>query len=146
MPEFLYWLFNKEKVNKDTINRFYRVCKLLEDKDLPSKLYDELPRKLSISKIIKNRKIIKNFINFQIMLYHETYVERSLASNLKDQYSFVLNNSGLIFYIIAFFAYKRGYIITSLISLIGIFITPHIAAICYTNEFLQKFKLIHFIN
>jgi len=61
-----------------------------EEKELPMQLYNRLPQKLSIFKIIKYRNTIGSFIKYQTNLYASTYVERKILKQTKQVNAFII--------------------------------------------------------
>jgi hypothetical protein len=144
MNQFISFLTGQDENNKNKVEGFYRLSAVLEGKKLPFELYNELPRKLTIMGVIKNRKIIKNYLNFQTNIYQETYIERSLVTTVNEQNEFIQNYSMLLCLPPLCLSMFREYFILGTISFIGIITLPTIFSIAYYNEFLQKFQINSF--
>jgi len=78
-----------------------------EEKELPMQLYNRLPQKLSIFKIIKYRNTIGSFIKYQTNLYASTYVERKILKQTKQVNAFIILFTFITF-IILFIGYKQS--------------------------------------
>ena len=144
--EFRYILrqfYFNDRLN-DLLNLHYN-----EDEKVAFNLYPEIPKKLSLWKIFKNRKAIDNFINYQCNIYAPTYVERKILKEMRSDIHRLYTKQQAYYLVpllvINFYLFK-GTIGLSLTFLSWLYFTTHdtlgdIVFMFNSNSYLMKYQI-----